>query len=147
MTAYGYCAEVFDAVYGGDKQDVGTLMDRLTGVYAYSYWGAILLNFVPLQLLWFRRVRHIPLLLFLIALSATIGMWYERYMLLVTSLYRDYLVSSWGEYHPSVWEWSLFVGMLGVFFAPFLLFVRFLPVISAFEVKEALHETGDLSHA
>jgi molybdopterin-containing oxidoreductase family membrane subunit len=147
MTAYGYCAEVFDAVYGGDKQDVGTLMDRLTGVYAYSYWGAIVLNFVPLQLLWFRRVRHIPLLLFLIALSATIGMWYERYMLLVTSLYRDYLVSSWGEYHPSVWEWSLFVGMLGVFFAPFLLFVRFLPVISAFEVKEALHETGDLSHA
>jgi molybdopterin-containing oxidoreductase family membrane subunit len=147
MTAYGYCAEVFDALYGGDKQDVGTLMDRLTGVYAYSYWGAIILNFVPLQLLWFRRVRHIPLLLFLIALSATIGMWYERYMLLVTSLYRDYLVSSWGEYHPSVWEWSLFVGMLGVFFAPFLLFVRFLPVISAFEVKEALHETGDLSHA
>jgi molybdopterin-containing oxidoreductase family membrane subunit len=147
MTAYGYCAEVFDALYGGDKQDVGTLMDRLTGVYAYSYWGAIILNFVPLQLLWFRRVRHMPLLLFLIALSATIGMWYERYMLLVTSLYRDYLVSSWGEYHPSVWEWSLFVGMLGVFFAPFLLFVRFLPVISAFEVKEALHETGDLSHA
>jgi molybdopterin-containing oxidoreductase family membrane subunit len=147
MTAYGYAAEVFDTFYGGEKQEIGTLLDRMTGIYAYSYWGAIVLNFVPLQLLWFRSVRHNPLLLFLIALSATIGMWYERYMLLVTTLYKDYLVSSWGDYHASVWEWSLFVGMLGVFFVPFLLFVRFLPVISAFEVKEALRETGDLRHA
>jgi molybdopterin-containing oxidoreductase family membrane subunit len=147
MTAYGYVAEIFDTFYGGEKQEVGTLIDRMTGIYAYSYWGAVVLNFVPLQLLWFRRVRHNPLLLFLIALSATAGMWYERYMLLVTTLYKDYLVSSWGDYHASIWEWSLFVGMLGVFFAPFLLFVRFLPVISAFEVKEALRETGDLRHA
>lgn len=147
MTAYGYASEIFDAFYGGEKQELGTLLDRMTGIYAYSYSGAIILNFVPLQLLWFRGVRHNPLLLFLIALSATIGMWYERYMLLVTTLYRDYLVSSWGDYHPSIWEWSLFVGMLGVFFMPFLLFVRFLPVISAFEVKEALRETGNLEHA
>jgi molybdopterin-containing oxidoreductase family membrane subunit len=147
MTAYGYVGEIFDTFYGGEEQEVGTLIDRMAGIYAYSYWGAIILNFLPLQLLWLRSVRHNPLLLFLIALSATVGMWYERYMLLVTTLYKDYLVSSWGDYHPSVWEWSLFVGMLGVFFAPFLLFVRFLPVISAFEVKEALRKTGDLSHA
>lgn len=147
MTAYGYWAEIFDTLYGGDIQDVGTLMDRLTGLYAYSYWGAVILNFLPLQLLWFGSVRKQPVILFLIGLSVTIGMWFERYMLLTTSLYRDYLVSSWGEYHPSVWEWGLFAGMLGVFFTPFLLFVRFLPVISAFEVKEAVHETGDLSHA
>jgi molybdopterin-containing oxidoreductase family membrane subunit len=147
MTAYGYWAEVFDTLYGGEMQEVGTLMDRLTGLYAYSYWGAVILNFVPLQLLWFAAVRRQPVILFLIGLSVTVGMWFERYMLLTTSLYRDYLVSSWGEYHPSIWEWSLYAGMLGVFFTPFLLFVRFLPVISAFEVKEAVHETGDLSHA
>ncbi|MGO4567627.1 NrfD/PsrC family molybdoenzyme membrane anchor subunit [Rhizobium sp. 2YAF20] len=147
MTAYGYWAEVFDTLYGGEMQEVGTLMDRLTGLYAYSYWGAVILNFVPLQLLWFGAVRRQPVILFLIGLSVTIGMWFERYMLLTTSLYRDYLVSSWGEYHPSIWEWGLYAGMLGVFFTPFLLFVRFLPVISAFEVKEAMHETGDLSHA
>lgn len=147
MTAYGYWAEVFDTLYGGEMQDVGTLMDRLTGLYAYSYWGAVILNFVPLQLLWFGSVRKQPVILLLIGLSVTVGMWFERYMLLTTSLYRDYLVSSWGEYHPSIWEWALYAGMLGVFFTPFLLFVRFLPVISAFEVKEALHETGDLSHA
>ncbi|MBB6300608.1 NrfD/PsrC family molybdoenzyme membrane anchor subunit [Rhizobium leucaenae] len=147
MTAYGYVTEVFDSLYGGDRQDVGTMTDRLTGIYAYSYWGAVILNFVPLQLLWFGAVRRQPVILFLIGLSVTVGMWFERYMLLTTSLYRDYLVSSWGVYHPSIWEWGLFAGMLGVFFTPFLLFVRFLPVISAFEVKEALRETGDLSHA
>jgi molybdopterin-containing oxidoreductase family membrane subunit len=138
---------VFDTLYGGQKQDLATLHDRFTGLYAYSYWGAVIFNFVPLQLLWFRGIRARPAVLFLIATSVVVGMWYERYMLLMTALYRDYLVSSWGEYHASLWEWLLFAGMIGVFLAPFLLFVRFLPVISAFEVKEALRETGDLSHA
>ncbi|ASW09673.1 NrfD/PsrC family molybdoenzyme membrane anchor subunit [Rhizobium sp. 11515TR] len=147
MTAYGYVAEAFDSLYGGELQDVGTLMDRLVGAYAFSYWGAVILNFLPLQLLWFESVRRQPLMLFLIGLSVTIGMWFERYMLLTTSLYRDYLVSSWGQYHTSVWEWGLYAGMLGVFLTPFLLFVRFLPVISTFEVEEALRETGDLRHA
>jgi molybdopterin-containing oxidoreductase family membrane subunit len=67
-------------------------------------------------------------------------MWLERYMLLVTTLYRDWLVSSWQRYHPSLWDWLLFAGMLGVFLTLFLLFVRFLPVISAFEIKEAMFE-------
>jgi molybdopterin-containing oxidoreductase family membrane subunit len=140
MTAYGYWAEIFDAFYSGEKQEIGTLIDRLAGSYAWSYWGAAIANFLPLQLLWLRAVRTNPLLLFLIGLSVTIGMWFERYMLLVTSLYRDWLVSSWGEYHASFWEWSLFAGMLGVFLVPFLLFVRFLPVISSFEIKEVLFE-------
>jgi molybdopterin-containing oxidoreductase family membrane subunit len=88
-----------------------------------------------------------PLPLFLISLSVTIGMWFERYMLLASTLYRDYLVSSWREYQPSFWEWSLFAGMLGVFFTSFLLFVRFLPVISAFEIKEASFEEKGKRHA
>jgi molybdopterin-containing oxidoreductase family membrane subunit len=142
MTAYGYLAEIFDAFYAGEPQEVATMSDRFGGAYAWSYWAAVAANFVPLQLLWWRRVRTSPLPLFLIGLSVTAGMWFERYMLLVTTLYRDYLVSSWGEYHPSFWEWSLFAGMLGVFLVPFLLFVRFLPVISAFEVEEARREAG-----
>jgi len=140
MTAYGYCIEVFDALYSGEKQDIATMFDRLTGGMAWSYWSAVICNFVPLQLLWLARVRRNPWLLFLISLSATIGMWFERYMLLVSSLYRDYLVSSWDSYFPSFWEWSLFAGMLGVFLTPFLLFVRFLPMMSAFEIKEAVFE-------
>jgi molybdopterin-containing oxidoreductase family membrane subunit len=147
MTAYGYCAEVFDAFYSGDKQDIGTLMDRLAGRYAWSYWGAVVANFIPLQLLWLRWARRNPLCLFLVSAAVTLGMWFERYMLLVTTLYRDYLVSSWGNYHPSFWDWSLFAGMLGVFFVPFLLFVRFLPVISVFEIKEARFEESEAQHA
>ena len=104
-------------------------------------------NFVPIQLLWFARFRRNPPLLFLVGLSVTIGMWFERYMLVVTGLYRDYLVSSWGEYHASFWEWSLFAGMIGVFLVPFLLFVRFVPMISAFEVNEMLTEREEREHA
>lgn len=137
MTAYGYVAEVFDTFYGGEKYEINTLLNRLSGSNAWSYWGAVIANFVPLQLLWFRWARRSPVLLFLVAASVTLGMWFERYMLLVTTLYRDYLVSSWADYFPTFWDWSLFLGMLGVFFTPLLLFVRFLPVISAFEIKEA----------
>jgi len=140
MTAYGYWAELFDTLYGSEPQELETLRDRLFGIYAWSYWGAVFLNFLPLQLLWWRSVRINPTLLFLIGLSVTIGMWLERYMLLVTTLYRDWLVSSWQRYHPSLWDWLLFAGMLGVFLTLFLLFVRFLPVISAFEIKEAMFE-------
>jgi molybdopterin-containing oxidoreductase family membrane subunit len=140
MTAYGYVSELFDAFYSGDKQDLATLHDRLSGTYAWSYWGAVLCNFVPLQLLWFRRFRVGSWSLFLIGLMVALGMWFERYMLLVSTLYRDYLPSSFGDYAPSFWEWSLFAGMMGVFFVPFLLFIRFLPVISISEIKEAAHE-------
>ena len=143
MTAYGYWAELFDTLYGSEPQELETLRDRLFGIYAWSYWGAVFLNFLPLQLLWWRSVRINPTLLFLIGLSVTIGMWLERYMLLVTTLYRDWLVSSWQRYHPSLWDWLLFAGMLGVFLTLFLLFVRFLPVISAFEIKEAMFEENE----
>lgn len=140
MTAYGYAAELFFVPYSGGEQEIQTLQDRLWGEYAWSYWGAVVLNFVPLQLLWWRRMRISPVVLFLVGLSVAIGMWLERYMILVTALYRDYLVSSWGLYQASFWEWSLLAGMFGVFLVPFLLFVRYLPIISAFEIKEVMAE-------
>jgi Ni/Fe-hydrogenase subunit HybB-like protein len=147
MTAYGYWAEIFDTLYSGEHRELATLIDRLVGPNAWSYWGAVIANFVPLQLLWWRSVRINPFLLFLISLSVSIGMWFERYMLLVTTLYRDYLVSSWHSYFPSMWDWLLYAGMLGVFLTLFLLFVRFLPVISAFEIKEAMFEEKERDHA
>jgi Ni/Fe-hydrogenase subunit HybB-like protein len=144
MTAYGYCAEVFTALYSGDGHELQTLDDRLSGALAWSYWGAVGANFLPLQLLWFRWARVRPLPLFLIGFSVAVGMWLERYMLLVSALYRDYLVSSWGTYFPSFWEWSLFAGTIGLFLVPFLLFVRLMPMISSFEVKEALFEEAEV---
>ena len=139
MTAYGYFAEIFDALYAGG-QELATLHDRLTGAYAWSYWGAVLLNFVPLQCLWWRSARRRPLILFTVSLAIAIGMWMERFMLVVTSLYRDWLPSSTGHYHATLWDWTLFAGMGGVFLVPFLLFVRFLPVISTSETRKAVHE-------
>lgn len=140
MTGYGYVMEVFTALYGQEPHELQTLWDRLSGDYAWSYWGAVVCNFVSIQLLWWRRARRSPVLLFTVAALVTVGMWFERYMILVATLYRDFLVSSWGSYAASFWEWSLFIGTIGLFLTPFFLFVRFLPVISGFEEKEVLHE-------
>ena len=102
MTAYGYVFEVFDALYSGGAHELQTLRDRFFGAYAWTYWGAIVFNFVLLQPLWWRAVRRTAWMLFLISTSVAIGMWLERYMILVTSLYRDFLVSSWGAIHADV---------------------------------------------
>ena len=141
MTAYGYIFEVFTAAYAGGYE-LDTLHDRFFGTYAWSFWGAVMFNFVPLQLLWLRRFRVSPVPAFLIGLSAAVGMWMERYMLLVSSLYRDWLESSVNFFHATFWDWALYIGFIGFFLSAFLLFIRLLPVISAFEIKEASAE-GD----
>jgi molybdopterin-containing oxidoreductase family membrane subunit len=140
MTAYGYVFEVFDALYSGNVHELQTLNDRLFGMYWWSYWGAVFFNFVMLQPLWLRGVRRTPWMLFAISTSVAVGMWLERYMILVTSLYRDFLVSSWGEYHATFWDWAIYAGTIGLFLVPFLLIIRLLPVISIFETKEVLHQ-------
>src|SRR5438094_9769087 len=104
-----------------------TLSVRLFGAYAWTYWRAVVFNFVLLQPLWWRSVRRTPWALFLIGLSVAIGMWLERYMILVTSLYRDFLVSSWGSYTPSFWDWSTYIGTIGLFMVPFLMVIRLFP--------------------
>jgi molybdopterin-containing oxidoreductase family membrane subunit len=147
MTAYGYVFEIFSALYSGDVHEIQTLKDRLFGLYWWSYWGAVVFNFVLLQPLWFRAVRRNAWALFAVAASVVIGMWLERYMILVTSLYRDFLVSSWGVYHATFWDWATFAGTIGLFLLPFLMIVRLLPVISIFETKEILHEEHEEAHA
>jgi molybdopterin-containing oxidoreductase family membrane subunit len=140
LTGYGYFADVFGSLYGGERYELHTMHERFFGSVAWAYWGAVVLNFVPLQLLWMKRFRVSPVWLFAVSLSVTIGMWCERYMLLVSTLYRDYLVSSWRNFWPSFWEWSLFFGSIGLWLTLFLLFIRWLPMISAFEIKEASFE-------
>jgi molybdopterin-containing oxidoreductase family membrane subunit len=142
MTAYGYFAEVFSALYSGDAKEMETLTNRLVGPVAWSYWGALACNFIPLQLLWFSRLRRDPRVLFGVGVFVAVGMWFERYMLLVTTLSHHGLVSSWGRYSPSFWEWSTYVGSIGLFLTAFLLFVRFLPIISASELKSEVAEAG-----
>ncbi len=110
------------------------------GPYGVYYWLLIASNVLIPQALWFKGIRDNPPWLFLVALVVLIGMWLERFVIVVTSLHRDYLPSSWGMYSPTVWDWSMFLGTLGFFFALMFLFVRLLPMISIAEMQTLLPE-------
>jgi molybdopterin-containing oxidoreductase family membrane subunit len=138
VLAYTYAIEPFNAWYSGDTYEMYVVHNRATGPYAWAYWVTLTCNvFIP-QLLWFRKVRINPKPLFFVAAVVLYGMWIERYMIIVTSLHRDFLPSSWANFVASIWDVSLLVGSIGLFVVCFMLFVRFLPMISIFEVRELL---------
>jgi molybdopterin-containing oxidoreductase family membrane subunit len=114
--------------------------NRLLGPYGPTYWLLIACNLLSPQALWWKRVRSSPWRLFLIALLVNTGMWLERFVIVVTSLHRDFLPSSWGMYVPTIWDWATFIGTLGLFAALFFLFIRFLPMISIFEMRTLIPE-------
>jgi small-conductance mechanosensitive channel len=117
------------------------LKNRPTGPYAHTYWMMITCNvFIP-QLLWSAWVRRNVKLLWVISIVVNIGMWLERYVIVITSLHRDYLPSSWSMYHGTVWDYATFYGTLGLFLSLIFLFIRFLPVISITEMRELVHES------
>jgi Ni/Fe-hydrogenase subunit HybB-like protein len=138
MVGYGYGIEAFTAWYSGDKFEGFVPLNRMTGPYALYYWALILCNVILPQSLWFKRVRSTPIVLFIVALIINVGMWLERFVIIVTSLHRDFLPSAWGRYAPTIWDWSTFVGTIGLFLALLFLFLRFLPMISIFEMRTIL---------
>lgn len=140
LTLYGYLAEAFTVVYSGEAADIDTLFDRFGGTYAWSYWGAVVLNFATLQLFWWPAVRRRPLAVAAVGLAVTVGMWLERYMILLTGLYRGHVPAMWREYQATLWDWALLAGTVGLFLFLLLVFLRVFPVISIVEVKETLHE-------
>ncbi|MGZ8433446.1 MAG: NrfD/PsrC family molybdoenzyme membrane anchor subunit, partial [Candidatus Binatia bacterium] len=105
-----------------------------------TYWALIVCNVILPQALWSVRVRANPILLFVIAIIVNIGMWLERFVIVITSLHRDFLPSSWGNYLPTIWDWATFAGTLGLFLTLVFLFIRFLPMISIFEIRTLLPE-------
>jgi hypothetical protein len=111
------------------------------GPYWYMYWALILFNILVLQVLWFRAVRTNVVALFVVAICVNIGMWLERYVIVVVSLSRDFMPSAWGRYSATFWDYGVFIGSIGLFFAALFLFVRFLPMISIFEMRELVHDT------
>jgi molybdopterin-containing oxidoreductase family membrane subunit len=135
VLTYTYMAEMFTAFYSTDKYETYLAIDRLIGHYAWTYWLTIFCNVVVPQSLWFRRVRASPLTLFVITVIINVGMWTERFMLIVTSLHRTFLPSSWHDFVPTFWDWSTLIGSLGAFVLLFLLFARFFPVISMAEMR------------
>jgi hypothetical protein len=132
--------EAFMSWYGGDRYEGFMMMNRLTGPYAPFYWLLITCNIIIPQALWFKRVRSTVPVLFAISLIVNVGMWLERFIIIVTSLHRDYLPSSWGMFKPTFWDWSTFFGTIGLFVMLLFLFVRFLPMISIFEMRTILPE-------
>jgi molybdopterin-containing oxidoreductase family membrane subunit len=114
------------------------MWNRMTGPYALFYWCLILCNILIPQSLWAKRVRTNPFILWLVSIVINIGMWLERFVIVVTSLHRDFLPSSWGYYTPTFWDWSVFVGTLGLFLTCIFLFVRVLPLITIFELRMLL---------
>ena len=135
IVAYGYMVEIFMAWYSGNWFEQFMILNRIQGPYQKQWMALLLCNVLAPQLLWFRRVRSSPLPLFLVAMFVNVGMWLERFVLVVTSLHRDFLPSSWGMYSGTVWDWATFVGTIGLFLALLFLFIRFLPMISIFEMR------------
>ncbi len=140
IVGYGYLMEHFVAWYGGHDAETFMILNRMFGPLAWSYWALIACNVVTPQFLWFKGVRrHVPTL-FVISIIVNIGMWLERYVIVVTSLHRDYLPSSWGDYEATFWDWTLYLGTIGLFLSLLFIFVRALPVISIFEMRELVDE-------
>jgi len=147
IVAYGYGIEAFMAWYSGNHYERFMYWNRMTGPYWPVFWALILTNIVIPQSLWLKRVRRSVPLLFALALVVNTGMWLERFVIVVTSLHRDFLPSSWGMYYPTMWDWFTFIGTLGLFTTLLFLFLRFLPMISIFEMRTLLPESRVREHA
>ncbi|MFZ4482718.1 MAG: NrfD/PsrC family molybdoenzyme membrane anchor subunit, partial [Chthoniobacterales bacterium] len=140
IVGYAYAMEFFIAWYGGNMYEQYAFINRATGPYWWAYWSMIFCNVVAPQLFWFRFFRRHVLSVFIVCMFVNAGMWFERFVIIVTSLHRDFLPSSWGMFYPTWVDIWTFVGTFGIFLSLFLVFIRWLPMICIFEVKAVLPE-------
>jgi molybdopterin-containing oxidoreductase family membrane subunit len=140
---YGYMMEAFFAWYSANEFEKYMIYNRTTGPYWYMYWTLIFCNGLVPQLLWIKKIRLNVAILFIISIIVNIGMWLERYVIIVTSLHRDFLPSSWGMYQGSRYDWSFYLGTMGLFLTLFYLFIRVLPMIAIFEMRMLLPGGGN----
>ncbi len=139
IVSYGYLMEAFFEYYSGDIFERFLAVERAVGTYAWSFWALIGINALTPQLFWFRSVRTNVLLLWILSLVIQVGMWLERFVIVVISLQKDFLPSAWHMYYPTFWDFSMLFGSIGLFFTLFLLFIRVLPMIAISEVRELVH--------
>jgi molybdopterin-containing oxidoreductase family membrane subunit len=143
IVAYGYAIEFFMAFYSGNKFDVFLAEQRLHGPYSHFYFALILCNIIAPQFLWFEKVRRNVAALFVMSLVVNAGMWLERFVIVVISLTRDFVPSAWGRYSATFWDYSTFVGTIGLFVMLIFLFVRALPAIAIAEMRELVAEQSE----
>lgn len=139
LVGIAYGTELFIAWYSGNHFEQFAFMNRTFGPYWWSYWAMITCNVVTPQLYWSKKIRTNMTVTFVLSIFVNIGMWFERFVIIVTSLHRDYLPSSWAMYSPTWIEIGIFVGTFGIFFTFFFLFAKFFPVVNMFEVKTLIH--------
>lgn len=138
MVGYAYTIEFFTAWYSGVDYESFIFKARATGPYAWAYWTMFSCNvFVP-QIFWWKSMRQNLKVMFVVSILVNVGMWFERFVIVITSLSQDFLPSSWAIYKPTVWDWATYAGTFGLFFTLFLLFIKFLPMVAMAEVKGIL---------
>jgi molybdopterin-containing oxidoreductase family membrane subunit len=141
VVVYGYACEGFFGWYSGSEWERFMLKNRTYyGPYAWSYWLLLLCNFIVPQLMWSKRLRNRTGVVFLVCMFINVGMWLERFVIIVTSLHRDFLPSSWEMYYPTIWDFLTLFGTIGIFVTLIFIFVRVLPLISIFEMRTLLPE-------
>ena len=138
MVGYAYIMEFFIAWYSGNLYERFAFINRATGPFAWAYWIMMSCNVITPQIFWFRKLRRSIPIMFVVSLIINVGMWFERFVIIVTSLHRDYLPSSWEYYVPTRYDWAITLGSFGFFFTFFLLFCRVLPTVAMFEVKSIM---------
>ena len=146
IVGYGYLMELFMSWYSADTYEGFMMTNRITGPYWYMYALLILCNIAVPQLLWSGKMRASVPVLFVVSMFINVGMWLERFVIIVTSLHRDALPSSWAMYSPRIFDLSMFIGTIGFFFTLIYLFVRFVPIISIFEVRTLLPDANVHGH-
>jgi molybdopterin-containing oxidoreductase family membrane subunit len=142
IVGYAYGIEFFTAWYSGNAIEMFAFKNRAMGPYAWAYWTMVSCNVIMVQFYWFRPFRRNVPFMFFVSIVINIGMWFERFVIVVTSLHRDFLPSSWDYYRATFWDVATYIGSLGLFFTLFLLFLRFLPVMNMFEIKGVMPESN-----
>ncbi len=142
IVSYGYMMEAFFGWYSANPYEGYMILNRMKGPYASMYWTLIACNVLAPQVFWLKSMRTNVAVLFTVAIIVSIGMWLERFIIVVTSLHRDFLPSSWGMYYPTRWDFGMFLGTIGLFVSLLFLFLRFLPMISIFEMRTILPQAA-----
>jgi len=146
IVGFAYATEFFNAWYGGNVYERYAFVNRATGPYAWCFWIMVGCNVTAPQLIWIRRVRRNVAALFVLSILVNVGMWFERFVIIVTSLHRSYLPSSWTMYQPTLIEVGTLIGSFGLFFTCFLAFIRVLPMIAMWEVKAGTGHAAEPTH-
>jgi molybdopterin-containing oxidoreductase family membrane subunit len=152
LVGYAYAMEFFIAWYSGSEYEFYVFKNRAFGPYAWAYWAMVSCNVLSPQVFWFKKFRTHIGVMFVVSILINIGMWFERFVIIVTSLHRDYIPSSWGMFSPTLFDITTYAGTIGIFFTLFLLFMRWVPMVAMAEVKAILpeadpHYEGEAAHA